>query len=206
MQCSKRVSSNKGAEACSISPLALFRPTDCPDCVSFHVSEPIQPTGPTRQETPAPRPVAVADAKRQFAKYLALGAIDPALELHRERTAAGHGWRIDPAQLQPIIDYLKAEKRWQEVAPLMVEQIDQEQQRVNNLRITLAQICVKKIDRPAQAIELLAPIDHRYLSAGQRDVAIEMQGRARRMQAEDQNTSPTILPINENSPGPGARG
>lgn len=129
-------------------------------------------------------PIATADAKRQFAKYLGLGAIDPALALHRERTAAGHGWRIEPDQLALIIDYLKVEKRWTEVAPLMVDLIDQEQLRVNNLRITLAQICVKKLERASQALEVLAPIDHRYLSASQRDVAIDMQGRARRMQAE----------------------
>ncbi len=168
---------------------------------------------PAPAETPSsnptarpPRPIATADAKRQFAKYLTLGAIDPALELYRERTAAGHGWKIEPGQLVPILDYLKAEKRWAEAAPLMVDLIDQEQQRVNNLRITLAQICVKKIDQPTQALDLLAPIDHRYLSASQRDVAIEMQGRARRMQAENENTSPTILPLNENSPEPEARG
>lgn len=126
----------------------------------------------------------VAEAKRQFDRYLDLGAIDPALVLWRQMTAVGEGWKLDPPRLQPIVDHLRAEKRWDEAAPLMADLIDQLQQRLNNLRLTFAQIAVKKVDRPDLAIDALAPLDHRMLSTEQRDLAIETQGRARRRQVE----------------------
>jgi len=50
--------------------------------------------------------------------------------------------------------------------------------------LTLAQIAVKKTDQPQLAIDALAVLDHRLLSTEQRDIAIEMQGRARRRQIE----------------------
>lgn len=146
------------------------------------------------EATPAtkttPKPLSLVEAKRQFEKYLDLGAYDPAIALYQDQVSAGRPLKVEPAHLFPLVGHLQAEKRWAELAPIMTELIDLEQQRVNNLRITLAQVCVKKLDRPDPALDLLAPIDHRYLSATQRDVAIEMQGRARRMQAE---RDPTLL-------------
>ncbi|QDT67194.1 hypothetical protein MalM25_00910 [Planctomycetes bacterium MalM25] len=156
---------------------------------------------------PTPKPLSLVEAKRQFEKYLDLGAYDPAIALYQDQVSAGRPLKLEPAHLSPLVAHLQTEKRWEELSPIMTELIDLEQQRVNNLRITLAQVCVKKLDRPEQAIDLLAPIDHRYLSATQRDVAIEMQGRARRMQSEQQ-ASPglgVVLP-NENSPESETRG
>lgn len=143
------------------------------------------PSVPAQPETPEEaRRRRIAEAKRQFDRYLDLGAFDPALTLHRQMTEAGEGWRIDPQRLQPIVDALRAEKRYDEAAPLLADLIEQLQQRVNNLRLTLAQIAVKKTDQPQLAIDTLAALDHRQLSTEQRDIAIEMQGRARRRQIE----------------------
>ncbi|TWU00554.1 hypothetical protein Pla108_15060 [Botrimarina colliarenosi] len=126
----------------------------------------------------------ITEARRQLDRYLELGAIDPALTLHRQMTAVGEGWRLDPPRLQPIVDYLRAEKRYTEATPLLVDLVEQLQQRVNNLRLTLAQVAVKKVDQPQLAIDTLAALDHRLLTTDQRDIAIEMQGRARRRQVE----------------------
>lgn len=130
------------------------------------------------------RRLRLVEAKRQFDRYIDLGAYDPALLLHRQMTAAGEGWRIDPQRLQPLVEALRAEKRYEEATPLMVDLIEQLQQRVNNLRLTLAQIAVKKVDEPQLAIDTLGALDHRLLTTEQRDIAIEMQGRARRRQIE----------------------
>lgn len=127
----------------------------------------------------------IAEARRQLDRYLDLGAIDPAIALWKKMMAAGDGWPLDAARLNPIIDHLRAEKRWKEAAPLMVDLIQQSQQRLNGLRITLAQIAVKKLEEPDMALDALAAIDHRSMTAEQRDVAIEMQGRARRQQLTD---------------------
>lgn len=145
------------------------------------------PTTPHPQTSVSPaeaRRLRLVEAKRQFDRYIDLGAYDPALKLHRQMTAAGEGWRIDPQRLQPLVDALRAEKRYEEAAPLLVDLIEQLQQRVNNLRLTLAQIAVKKVDEPQLAIDTLAHLDHQLLSTEQRDIAIEMQGRARRRQIE----------------------
>lgn len=166
------------------------------------MSEEVPPT-----TDPLPKPLSLVEAKRQFEKYLDLGAHDPAIALYQDQMAAGRPLKTEPAHLFPLVAHLQAERRWAELSPIMTELIDLEQQRVNNLRITLAQVCVKKLDRPEQAIDLLAPIDHRHLSATQRDVAIEMQGRARRMQTEGQ-VAPGLemFPPNENSPESETRG
>lgn len=127
----------------------------------------------------------IAEARRQLDRYLDLGAIDPAFALWKQMTAAGDGWQLDTARLTPIVDYLRAEKRWKEAAPLMLDLIKQTQQRLNGLRITLAQIAVKKLEQPDMALDALTAVDHRSMTAEQRDVAIEMQGRARRQQLAD---------------------
>jgi hypothetical protein len=148
-------------------------------------SHPAAPTTPAPVVSPAEaRRLRLADAKRQFDRYIDLGAYDPALLLHRQMTAAGEGWRIDSQRLQPLVEALRAEKRYEEATPLMVDLIEQLQQRVNNLRLTLAQIAVKKVDEPQLAIDTLVALDHRLLTTEQRDIAIEMQGRARRRQIE----------------------
>lgn len=160
-----------------------------------HAVNGLQPTAKPLQPAPTPAKSAaelleegrrrrLADAKRQFDRYVELGAHDPALTLHRQMTAVGEGWRIDPQRLQPIVDALRAEKRYEEATPLLVDLIEQLQQRVNNLRLTLAQIAVKKTDEAQLAIDALAVLDHRLLTTEQRDIAIEMQGRARRRQIE----------------------
>jgi hypothetical protein len=148
-------------------------------------SHPVTPRPQTPVISPAEaRRLRLADAKRQFDRYIDLGAYDPALLLHRQMTAAGEGWRIDPQRLQPLVEALRAEKRYEEATPLMVDLIEQLQQRVNNLRLTLAQVAVKKVDEPQLAIDTLVALDHRLLTTEQRDIAIEMQGRARRRQIE----------------------
>lgn len=136
----------------------------------------------------------LVEAKRQFSAYLSLGAIDPAITLYRGMTDAGEGWTLEPTQLQPIVNYLRNEKRWDEATPFLVELVQQLQSKVNTARLTLAQIAVKKVDRPDLAIETLAGLDHRQMTVTQRDVALEMQGRARRMMVED-NISPELLPF-----------
>ncbi|QDV76400.1 hypothetical protein K2D_46310 [Planctomycetes bacterium K2D] len=142
-----------------------------------------------RPQTPVESPAdarrrRLTEAKRQFDRYIDLGAYDPALALHRQMTAAGEGWRIDPQRLQPLVDFLRGDKRYDEATPLLVDLIEQLQQRVNNLRLTLAQVAVKKVDEPQLAIDTLVALDHRLLTTEQRDIAIEMQGRARRRQIE----------------------
>lgn len=147
---------------------------------------PVNPVPVPSPETPAEaRRRRIAEARRQFDKYLDLGAVDPALDLHRHMRDAGEGWRIDPTRLQPIVDALRAEKRWDEAAPLLEDLVDQLQQRINGLRLSLAQIAVKKVDRADLALDALAGLDHRILTSAERDIALEMQGRARRRQLED---------------------
>lgn len=149
-------------------------PTDAP----LPSSAPVEPT-----DEPFLRRRRIAEAKRQFDEFLDLGAIDPAVKLYREREAAGEGWRLDSTRLQTVVEALQREKRWAEMAPFMDELVAEATKRANAVRITLAQICVKKLDRPARALELLSSLDHRSLSAMERDLAMEMMGRARVMQA-----------------------
>lgn len=173
------------------------RPDPAPPMLSAAVTDPSLPATassadgsvpvapPERPETPEEsRRRRIAEARRQLDRYLDLGAIDPALTLWRLMTAAGEGWKLDPPRLQPIVDRLREEKRWNELRPLMADLIEQLQQRLNGLRLTYAQIAVKKLDAPELAIDTLAPLDHRLLTRDQRDLAIEMQGRARRRHVE----------------------
>lgn len=166
------------------TPLLFPIVTD-PNPTAVNGSHPVTPRPQTPVVSPAEaRRLRLVEAKRQFDRYIDLGAYDPALLLHRQMTAAGEGWRIDPQRLQPLVEALRAEKRYEEATPLMVDLIEQLQQRVNNLRLTLAQIAVKKVDEPQLAIDTLVALDHRLLTTEQRDIAIEMQGRARRRQIE----------------------
>lgn len=175
-------------------PLAtplLFPIVTDPTQLSGQTGPAVNGSHPAATISPAPavspaeaRRLRLVEAKRQFDRYIDLGAYDPALLLHRQMTAAGEGWRIDPQRLQPVVEALRAEKRYEEATPLMVDLVEQLQQRVNNLRLTLAQIAVKKVDEPQLAIDTLVALDHRLLTTEQRDIAIEMQGRARRRQIE----------------------
>lgn len=140
------------------------------------------PTPPVSPEEARRR--RIAEARRQFDRYLDLGAVDPALALWRMMNAVGEGWKLDPPRLQPLVDRLREEKRWSELRPLMADLVEQLQQRLNNLRLTFAQIAVKKLDEPELAFDTLEGLDHRLLTPEQRDLVLDMQGRAWRRRVE----------------------
>lgn len=127
---------------------------------------------------------AIDSAREQFDEYLASGAISAALKLHQKKASVGDGLRLMPGQLTKLIAGLQAEERWSDLAPLMVELIEQSPDAADKLRVQLAQICVMKLDRPGRALELLGRVDTKSLSEKQLTAAKRIARRANEMQSE----------------------
>jgi membrane associated rhomboid family serine protease len=121
-------------------------------------------------------------AKEQIAAYLKAGNPVAAALLYGK--LRGTGLRLDAAALHPIAKGLQAAGRWQELAPILAELIEAAPQSADPLRLTLAHVCVTKLDRPGRALELLANVNAEHLTDKQRAAAKQVLSGARAMQAE----------------------
>jgi membrane associated rhomboid family serine protease len=121
-------------------------------------------------------------AKEQIAAYLKAGNPVAAALLYGK--LRGSGLRLDAAALHPIARGLQAAGRWQELAPILSELIEAAPQSADPLRLTLAHVCVTKLDRPGRALELLANVNAEHLTDKQRAAAKQVLAGARAMQAE----------------------
>lgn len=121
-------------------------------------------------------------AKEQIAAYLKAGNPVAAALLYGK--LRGTGLRLEPAALHRIATGLQAAGRWRELAPILSELIEAAPQSADPLRLTLAHVCVTKLDRPGRALELLANVNSERLTDKQRAAAKQVLSGARAMQAE----------------------
>jgi hypothetical protein len=107
-----------------------------------------------------------------------------AATLYGKMRLVGGGLRLESAVLRQIAKGLQAEGRWRELAPILTDLIQQAPQAADPLRLTLAQLCATKLERPGRALELLAAVNAAGLTEKQRMLAQQILARARAMQAE----------------------
>lgn len=125
---------------------------------------------------------ALQAAKGQVVAYLKAGNPAAAAKLYDKMRGVGEGLRLEPALLHQIAKGLQAEGRWHELAPILAELIERAPQAADPLRVTLAQVCVTKLERPGRALELLGGVNARGLNDKQRLAAKQVLARARAMQ------------------------
>lgn len=116
--------------------------------------------------------------------YLANDNPLAAAKLYAKLKTVGDGLRLDPPRLHAIIKGLQAQQRWSELAPLMVDLIDQSPAHADPLRVQLAQLCATKLGRPGRAIELLSLVSPERLNEKQSHLADRIATHARRLQSE----------------------
>lgn len=127
---------------------------------------------------------ALAEAKQQFDVFLSQKVGGAALALFHKFRDRGDGWRLDAPRLQALVACLQAEQRWNDLGPLLLELIELSPERADGLRVSLAQLCVMKLERPGRALELLSEADPAALNDKQRQVAAAVTQRAQQLQAE----------------------
>ncbi|CAN0365293.1 unnamed protein product, partial [Ectocarpus sp. 4 AP-2014] len=136
------------------------------------------------QEADARDARALAEAKQQFDVFLSQKAGGAALALFKKFRKSGEGWRLDAPRLQALVACLQAEKRWNDLGPLLLELIELSPERADGLRVSLAQLCVMKLERPGRALELLSEANPAALNDKQRQVAAAVTQRAQQLQAD----------------------
>lgn len=124
------------------------------------------------------------DAKQQFDVFLSQGGGGAPLAIYQKFHQPDDGWELDAPRLQTLIHNLQVEKRWEDLAPLLLRLIELEPDRADGLRVSLAQLCAMKLGRPGRAIELLKETDPAALNEKQGQVAAAVTRRARQMQAD----------------------
>ncbi len=121
-------------------------------------------------------------ARQQIGVYLQ--ASNPVAAATLYQKLRGGGLRLEPAALHQIAKGLQAAGHWRELAPILSELIEAAPQAADPLRVTLAHVCVTKLERPGRALELLANVNAERLTDKQRSAAKGVLKAARAMQSE----------------------
>lgn len=123
-------------------------------------------------------------ATKQIDTYLTNHNPAAAAKLYRKLQNVGTGLQLDRTRLHTLIQGLQSQGLWSELAPLMVDLIEQSPDRADGLRVQLAQVCVTKLGRPGRALELLSAANQEKLNEKQRGLAEQIAARSRHLQNE----------------------
>ncbi len=126
----------------------------------------------------------LGEAKLRFRQYLQQGNVAAAVTLADKMKRVGGGLTLDRDELAAVIKGLHLAGRWSDSAPFMAELIRRFPDGADLQRIKLAQICLVELNRPGKALELLAEVDARRVSAPQIALAKKIAAKASQMQAD----------------------
>jgi len=84
-----------------------------------------------------------------------------------------------------LISGLRKGQQWNDAVEIMVEYLKAPQPREAVVRLALAQALIERLDRPRQALKVLARIDSKALSETQRATLSKLSERALRAVEED---------------------
>jgi membrane associated rhomboid family serine protease len=121
---------------------------------------------PTKEELAPPTAEQIADqvarraqeARQKILGYLAIGQAPQALQVLRKARDLRLSIDLVRSEQLRLIAGLDQHKHWADAAPLMAAFIEQFPEGSGAVRLRLAQICLVELERPARALELLAPI------------------------------------------------
>jgi hypothetical protein len=88
-----------------------------------------------------------------------------ARQAHLEARQFVPGWVMPEQELAALIEMLMQRAAWNEAVELMVEYLRHHRQRATTIRVYLARVCLEQLDRPMQALKVLAKLDFAQLSA-----------------------------------------
>jgi membrane associated rhomboid family serine protease len=119
-------------------------------------------------------------------QYLAAGETKAALALHRRgRHQFGNGWKLSEDEHVKLISGLRKAEEWNDAVEMMVEYLQSPQPRESAVRLALAQILLERLNRPRQALKVLALLDLNTLPQPQKTAFIRLQQRAEQAAEED---------------------
>lgn len=125
----------------------------------------------------------LADAAEQIRTYLADDNHVAAHKLHETMQHVGGGIQLPSKDLMAMVRLLHGAKRYVDSVPSMQRLIQIEPEETHPLRVTLAQICVTKLERPGYALELLAEVDIERIKDPQQQLMQKIAKKARLMRA-----------------------
>jgi membrane associated rhomboid family serine protease len=126
----------------------------------------------------------LADAKQQIGTFVANGNFNAALRLWTRMKEGGNPLELDREQLVPLVRGLQSSGEAASSAPLLRDLIARFPQAADPARLQLAQLCVTKLEKPSQAIELLKNIDFSQLPPERLALGKKILKRAKQLQAE----------------------
>ena len=182
-------------------PIGLFmlknKRVDCEGWDIFSVNERNKPGASKRKkerekaavkkvdERKEKRQQQLADsASEQIHGLLLQGNSLTAFKLYDKLKETGDGISLSTEDLVLFIKTLHADKLYEESVPFMVKLIEAEPNSTDKTRISLAHICVARLDRPSYALELLDQVDIARLSPEKLKLLKQLQAKANQMLTE----------------------
>lgn len=123
-------------------------------------------------------------ASEQIHELLLQGNSLTAYKLYDKLKETGDGISLSTEDLVLFIKTLHADKLYEESVPFMVKLIEAEPISTDKTRISLAHICVARLDRPSYALDLLEQVEIAKLSPEKLKLLKQLQAKANQMLTE----------------------
>ena len=120
----------------------------------------------------------------QIHELLLQGNSLTAYKLYDKMKETGDGISLSTEDLVLFIKSLHADKLFEESVPFMVKLIEAEPTATDKTRISLAHICIARLDRPSYALELLGQVDTTKLSSDKVKLLKQLHAKANQMLTE----------------------
>lgn len=114
--------------------------------------EPEKPPIDAAAEQAARRRAALA----QIRGLLKDGSVAGAFKLHQRLSETIRGWQLPADDLLDLVKALHREEAWADSVPLLVEYLRRFPEKSVRVRLRLAQVLERNLDRPAQALQVLS--------------------------------------------------
>ena len=94
-------------------------------------------------------------------------------------------WRLPEPEMAALIEGLIQQQRWSDAVEIMVEYLRTHTERAMTVRIALARVCLDHLQRPLQALKVLAKIDRTHLPTATAQEVERLQALALPLAEED---------------------